>query len=293
MTESNSKSLDSSFDNKPDPEDPCLLIDNTDKSPVLDNKTIYTRDFILQCNSDEVVIFLSDVPFRKPKQRQPRLKIEELTTTENAWSQNRKTDDEFEEIKKQSLSLLNKLTMEKYDKISEKFIELMKGFTLTEDQLNIYIPNIYIIIQKQLLYNNTFSRMFKKYNNKEFNQKLEDHVSKEFLISIGSIEDDRNITSMLEDVENVKKRYALNNISFLIDLYSIRLVGKEKINEYVQSLIDLKNIDLLCYFSKNLYKIHKNELYQVVVDFLKSISKDTQYKPKTRFQCMDVLDAIC
>lgn len=279
---------------------------------------VYTREYIIQCIKYEFVTFLCDVPFRKPKHRQIRQIQPVLITTENAWSQNRKSDDEFEEMKKQSLSLLNKLSMpssllssysseeerhkatirrdasmEKYNLICEKFIGIMNTHIFTEKQLNIFIPNIYIIVQKQLLYNNTFSRMFKKYNNKEFNNILIKHITKEFLISIEEIEDDRNITSMLEDPENIKKRYALNNISFIIDLYNIRVIDKEKINSIIEKLINLKKIDYLCYFSKNFFATHKSDFYNEIINFLKETSKDKQYESKTRFQCMDVLDVIC
>jgi uncharacterized protein YjbI with pentapeptide repeats len=51
----------------------------------------------------------------------------------------------------------------------------MNEYIFTKEQIHIFIRNIYEIVLRQLLYTNTFSRMFKKYNNKEFsNTNLED-----------------------------------------------------------------------------------------------------------------------
>src|SRR3989344_49995 len=159
---------------------------------------MYSREFLIQCYCDEVVVFLSDIPFRKPKTKQINQHQPKLIIAENSWSINRNlNNDDFEEVKKKCLSLSNKLTIEKYDTISTKFINIMNEYTFSKDQLYIFISNIYEIILKQLMYNNTFSRIFKKYNNNEFNNILIEHVMKEFSISIGEIEDTRNITSMI------------------------------------------------------------------------------------------------
>jgi hypothetical protein len=295
------------------------MITDLDKNPKPDNlniesdkHSVYTRDFIIKCKCDGTVNIFSTVPIRKPKPKQPPKKhhrrtnnnqnqiqypdlvIVDLVVTENAWSENKKSDDKFVEIQKKTKGLLNKLTMKKYEKISQLFIEAMEEHTFTTDQLNIFIPTIYEIVLNQLSYNNTFSRLFKRYNNNEFNVVLIEHVMKEFHISIEKVENDRKFTSLLEEPETIKKRYALNNLSFVVDLYNTRLIDKDKIEYFIRTLIDMEKIDLLCYIAKNFYKTHKNGLYEQTIQILKKVSENKEdFEAKTRFKCKDVLDDIC
>lgn len=271
----------------------CVSVE-TGSQPISSSDPIYTREFILKYRCEGSVEFLNNpkVSVRKPRQQHNRRSKPKLIISENAWSENRKSDDRYEEIKKKTLGLLNKLTLEKYDKISEKFMDIIKDYTFTEEQLEEFIPVIYEIILKQLLYKGVYTRLFKRLNNPEFNKILVNHSKKEFLVSIGEIEDTRKITSLLEDENDIKKRYSLNNISFIIDLYGIRLIGKDEITNCIEKIIETNNVDLLCYFSKNYFKNHKHDMYEKTIQYLEQVSKDKSNPAKLRFMCMDVLDII-
>lgn len=259
-------------------------------SHMQNSKVQYDREQLFKLKSDHIVEIITDLPFRRPRRIKRKLPPLTLEVTENAWSENRASKDEYEALSKSVLTLLNKLTMEKYDTICDQFIDLMKKHELTDEQLEDFIPKIYLIVLK--MYNNTFARLFKKYNNEKFNSLIYDAIMKNFLISIGKIEDDRKISSLLEDPDQIRKRYALNNLSFIIDMYNIKLIDSKQFKYFMDKLMASEDLELICHLSVNFYKTHKNEMYDKIVEFLKTASKDKKYNSRLRFKCMDVLDEI-
>jgi len=275
-----------------------LSKDNSDKTLNI----VYSREFIIKYKCVGNVDFISKVPYKKPRVRHNKhinnndniiLRVEPLDNSVNSWSQNRISNDEFIILNKKMKGLFNKLTVEKYDSISEQFIECMKDYTFTQEQLNEFIPSIYQIILNQIVYNSIYIQMIKKYNNNEFNNFLINKSKKEFEISIKKIEDDRNISSSMENVETIKKRYSLNNLSFIIDSYNMKMIDKKEMDDYIESLISSKEINLLCHAIKILFKIPmQSNLFEKSKNTIKLASCDKQYPSQTRFLCMDVLDII-
>lgn len=282
----------------------------------------YNREFLFDCKCDQIVEIVTDLPFRRPRRVRrkppPLLPVEPLETTENSWAANHASQDEYEELRKTVLGLLNKFTANKYSKwkdmkglskediakykkiteenikrndgICEKFIEEMNKHTLAEDQMKDFVSKIYLIVLK--MYNNTFARLFKKYDNKEFTNLIKENIMKNFLISIGEQEDDRKISSLLEDINQIIKRYAMNNISFIIDMYNVKLIDSKQFKFFTEKLMINERLEFFCHLAEKFYKIHKNEMYDKTIDFLKTSSKDKTNNSRLRFRCMDVLDAI-
>lgn len=279
-----------------------LLTDNP-----LNPLTKYTKDFIISLKHNEIVKFLYDAPYishvyhsnrhhnnhNNHNNHNKNVVNEKLIVGENAWSENiNKNTDKYEEIKKKSIGLLNKLTIVNYDSISKQFMDSVSNYNFSIEVLNDFVPLIYDIMLKQLKYTNPFCDVIKLYNNNIFNKVLIDKCKKDFLILIGEVEDDRKITSTIESVEQIKKRYANNNLLFIVNLFNNKIIDEESLNFYIHKLIEKNNIECLCIFIKSILNIKTIKYYNEILDLLKKISVDKTKNAKLRFGCMDLIETL-
>jgi len=246
----------------------------------------YTRAFILSQRHDDSVVF--DHPIKGVQYKLPRIK---LVIDENAWSINKKKVEDIKLLQNKVVGLFNKLTVKNYDKISKQFIDLMKDH---HDDFTELVPVLYETILKLLCYNKSYIKLFSLYGNDAFMDCVIDCCVQEWKYTIGEDEDIRAYKSLLEEPENIKRRYQKNNLMFICDLYEYDY-DKITIEAMIETLVDKTNIDRLCIMFGTIHKklkVKNKQIYGSTLKQLKEWSKDKTFSAKLRFQCMDVLDIV-
>jgi hypothetical protein len=195
---------------------------------------------------------------QQQQQQQPLTPVAPLVKSENRWEIGRGADSELESVKKKALALLNKLTLDKFDSMSDQLVSLIKQNVKLGPEL---LREIVVLIFDKALDETFFSAMYSDFclkvseNVKEFEEeankasnnnpaesnsaaelanpqpaaaKSKKSLFKTILLNKCQEEFERGVEAMdatnkssdeLADLQFAQKRRMLGNIKFIGELY--------------------------------------------------------------------------
>ena len=235
--------------------------------------------------------------------RHETIPVEKMVRGENAWISKVSTD-ENEKILKEVISILNKLSKDNFEPLSEKL------FIMDNNNKSLVQNVIKVIFQKAINephFGEVYPSLCKKLSDKNY------CIAKD-CEAIDSINFKREIlTECQKEFEKEKtniddkaeKRKSLGNIKFIGELFIKGVISYSIVFKCIDILvvniqgidcvvIKNENIECICKLIKTTGKFLDTEDYKTrlehYIDILDDISKDTSNDFRSRFMIKDVLD---
>jgi hypothetical protein len=243
-----------------------------------------------------------------------------LAKTENAWQPGKAVETEMDKVRKKCLSLLNKLTREKFETISAQLIDLIKANVRLGHDL---LREVVTIMFDKALAEPFFASMYSDFcvrindNVKEFEEPvmitettakrkrlfktlLLNKCQEEFERGVENVQTDGKTEEEVDEEKSSQKRRMLGNIRFIGELFKKSMLTEPIMHSCVHHLLlDSSNpteedIEALCNLlttiGKNLDHESANHKMEAYFDKLIEHSQNKKFPSRIRFMILDLLD---
>jgi translation initiation factor 4G len=243
--------------------------------------------------------------------------IKPLEKSESRWIVGVKTDDEQAAIIRQILSLLNKISLDKFDQLSKQCVDIIA----TCPVVSMLREVIKIIFDKALAekyFANMYARLcmtlghdlpkFQELIIESGEEKLQETTFKRILLNQCQDEFEKGTATMDVTSETPgehellvmqQKMRMLGNIKFIGELYKQKMIGERimhmcvthLLREHVPTEEDLQAVcDLLTTIGKKLDHDMAKQHNQMYFDRLVFLSTNNTLASRCRFMCLDLLE---
>ncbi|CEO95422.1 MI domain-containing protein [Plasmodiophora brassicae] len=240
--------------------------------------------------------------------------VEPLARTENRWNPKQKPSDEFEAVKRQLKSMLNKLTLDKFDTLSTKIIDLVKDKVSSADQLR----DVVELIFDKALSESTFVKMYSslcvaisnaiptfnddQQQDQSFKRILLNQCQREFErgTSLKTVEADECDPALLAQAAIRRKQRFLGNVRFIGELFKDSMLAERImhtcITHFLQEVVEPleEDIEALCKLLSTIgtkidHAAAKRHM-DVYFNRMLSMTRNPALSPRARFMILDVVD---